>query len=123
MVLKRVIELQLFLQSFFFESRRRHTISKRDWSSDVCSSDLLLTVTLAVVLASGNPMASTTARVTVSRVVRPVTPSSGAITRAPIAGTARLSRIQVTRVGAQIGRASRREEVGNTEGGRRIETK
>src|SRR5207249_7945706 len=22
-------------------SRRRHTISKRDWSSDVCSSDLL----------------------------------------------------------------------------------
>src|SRR5699024_12186252 len=25
---------------FFFSSRRRHTISKRDWSSDVCSSDL-----------------------------------------------------------------------------------
>src|SRR5699024_11888824 len=23
-----------------FSSRRRHTISKRDWSSDVCSSDL-----------------------------------------------------------------------------------
>src|SRR5699024_11902515 len=27
---------------FFFSSRRRHTRSKRDWSSDVCSSDLLL---------------------------------------------------------------------------------
>src|SRR5699024_11564096 len=26
----------------FFSSRRRHTRSKRDWSSDVCSSDLLL---------------------------------------------------------------------------------
>src|SRR5699024_290662 len=26
--------------SFFFASRRRHTRSKRDWSSDVCSSDL-----------------------------------------------------------------------------------
>src|SRR6266704_3769668 len=26
--------------SFFFSSRRRHTRSKRDWSSDVCSSDL-----------------------------------------------------------------------------------
>src|SRR5271170_3652949 len=26
---------------FFFSSRRRHTISTRDWSSDVCSSDLL----------------------------------------------------------------------------------
>src|SRR5438067_5720415 len=25
--------------SFFFSSRRRHTRSKRDWSSDVCSSD------------------------------------------------------------------------------------
>src|SRR5699024_12144467 len=27
---------------FFFSSRRRHTRSKRDWSSDVCSSDLPL---------------------------------------------------------------------------------
>src|SRR5699024_11271770 len=25
---------------FFFSSRRRHTRSKRDWSSDVCFSDL-----------------------------------------------------------------------------------
>src|ERR1041385_327960 len=25
---------------FFFSSRRRHTICSRDWSSDVCSSDL-----------------------------------------------------------------------------------
>src|SRR5206468_5480096 len=25
---------------FFFSSRRRHTSSDRDWSSDVCSSDL-----------------------------------------------------------------------------------
>src|SRR5699024_8780752 len=28
--------------NFFFSSRRRHTRSKRDWSSDVCSSDLVL---------------------------------------------------------------------------------
>src|SRR3712207_8756811 len=28
--------------SFFFSSRRRHTRYWRDWSSDVCSSDLLL---------------------------------------------------------------------------------
>src|SRR3989442_11712943 len=26
--------------NFFFSSRRRHTICGRDWSSDVCSSDL-----------------------------------------------------------------------------------
>src|SRR5690606_40579656 len=31
--------LQLF---FFFSSRRRHTRFSRDWSSDVCSSDLRL---------------------------------------------------------------------------------
>src|SRR6266496_4727496 len=30
-----------FLFFFFFSSRRRHTRSLRDWSSDVCSSDLL----------------------------------------------------------------------------------
>src|SRR5690606_8462646 len=28
--------------SFFFSSRRRHTRFSRDWSSDVCSSDLLI---------------------------------------------------------------------------------
>src|SRR5690606_40499469 len=28
------------LVSFFFSSRRRHTRFSRDWSSDVCSSDL-----------------------------------------------------------------------------------
>src|SRR5439155_14171143 len=27
---------------FFFSSRRRHTSWPRDWSSDVCSSDLLV---------------------------------------------------------------------------------
>src|SRR6266498_4717507 len=27
---------------FFFSSRRRHTRCGRDWSSDVCSSDLLV---------------------------------------------------------------------------------
>src|SRR5690606_40651489 len=30
----------LWLSPFFFSSRRRHTRFSRDWSSDVCSSDL-----------------------------------------------------------------------------------
>src|SRR3989440_5010085 len=30
----------ILLFFFFFSSRRRHTRSDRDWSSDVCSSDL-----------------------------------------------------------------------------------
>src|SRR5690606_40615232 len=31
---------RLLSSSFFFSSRRRHTRFSRDWSSDVCSSDL-----------------------------------------------------------------------------------
>src|SRR5690606_40010372 len=31
----------IFNSIFFFSSRRRHTIFSRDWSSDVCSSDLV----------------------------------------------------------------------------------
>src|SRR5699024_11638782 len=38
--------LQLFF--FFFSSRRRHTRSKRDWSSDVCSSDLASITVLVI---------------------------------------------------------------------------
>src|SRR5207249_9522716 len=33
-------DILFFFLSFFFSSRRRHTRSKRDWRSDVCSSDL-----------------------------------------------------------------------------------
>src|SRR5690606_14683480 len=36
---------------FFFSSRRRHTRFSRDWSSDVCSSDLLLLAFLHLVTA------------------------------------------------------------------------
>ena len=36
---------------FFFSSRRRHTRLRRDWSSDVCSSDL----TIATAIRIGNP--------------------------------------------------------------------
>src|SRR3712207_8954749 len=39
----------LYLFFFFFSSRRRHTRYWRDWSSDVCSSDLVyLTAVLSV---------------------------------------------------------------------------
>src|SRR5690349_15456916 len=34
--------------SFFFSSRRRHTRSLRDWSSDVCSSDLAALVAVLI---------------------------------------------------------------------------
>src|SRR5690554_7792438 len=38
---KLKIVLMIYNKSFFFSSRRRHTRCGRDWSSDVCSSDLL----------------------------------------------------------------------------------
>src|SRR3712207_6930239 len=38
----------LFLLFFFFSSRRRHTRYWRDWSSDVCSSDLDVHVCVVV---------------------------------------------------------------------------
>src|SRR5690606_39851434 len=40
-----VYTVDIFL--FFFSSRRRHTRFSRDWSSDVCSSDLVGNVGLA----------------------------------------------------------------------------
>src|SRR5690349_8082451 len=39
---KYVVTTSVYICSFFFSSRRRHTRSLRDWSSDVCSSDLLI---------------------------------------------------------------------------------
>src|SRR5690554_1805099 len=47
----------MFFLFFFFSSRRRHTRCGRDWSSDVCSSDLEALMkrllTNAVIFASG----------------------------------------------------------------------
>src|SRR5690242_2926338 len=37
---------------FFFSSRRRHTRLTCDWSSDVCSSDLVVIVTIVYILTS-----------------------------------------------------------------------
>src|SRR5437867_10243535 len=53
---------------FFFSSRRRHTRSYGDWSSDVCSSDLILSsrtinrgplyaLTAAVLFGASTPFA------------------------------------------------------------------
>src|SRR2546429_6456127 len=41
LVLSRRTPLYHVSMFFFFSSRRRHTRCSRDWSSDVCSSDLV----------------------------------------------------------------------------------
>src|SRR5439155_16775949 len=43
----------MFFFFFFFSSRRRHTRWPRDWSSDVCSSDLRPLITFVEVAAGG----------------------------------------------------------------------
>src|SRR3712207_7777866 len=40
---------------FFFSSRRRHTRYWRDWSSDVCSSDLMVAPSSWYAAAVSNP--------------------------------------------------------------------
>src|SRR2546421_6594897 len=45
---------------FFFSSRRRHTRSDRDWSSDVCSSDL--EAVMCIALTSASPSATPLSR-------------------------------------------------------------
>src|SRR2546429_4332165 len=44
---------KVLLGVFFFSSRRRHTRCSRDWSSDVCSSDLIYRAAEARSLQSG----------------------------------------------------------------------
>src|SRR2546422_147317 len=47
---RRVIRSARFKTSFFFPSRRRNTRCSRDWSSDVCSSDLLAAASVVGVM-------------------------------------------------------------------------
>src|SRR3712207_1413780 len=49
----------MFFYVFFFSSRRRHTRYWRDWSSDVCSSDLQWHVGLIVWAAASHPQRAT----------------------------------------------------------------
>src|SRR5439155_6123793 len=44
--------LEQHIVTFFFSSRRRHTRWPRDWSSDVCSSDLTFSVSTATASAT-----------------------------------------------------------------------
>src|ERR1041385_6721500 len=59
---------------FFFSSRRRHTRCSRDWSSDVCSSDLGFAVLITLGLTLGTVILSSafTTGDTMSQSVRTV---------------------------------------------------
>src|SRR5204862_3632462 len=90
---------------FFFSSRRRHTRSLRDWSSDVCSSDLTTGVIaghyqiilvgsmrLTDLIMSGNDASCSPSRTSTTRAVRSISderPTSSA--KRGIRPTGRLS--------------------------------
>src|SRR5690606_40624292 len=58
---------------FFFSSRRRHTRFSRDWSSDVCSSDLPQNCQLLLAICScTNSLLQSNACISGARLGRPV---------------------------------------------------
>src|SRR3712207_6909892 len=67
---------------FFFSSRRRHTRYWRDWSSDVCSSDLGGGVRWRRGYGSGAPVGP--ARATMSGGDGDVSATAGAARRGPV---------------------------------------
>src|SRR5690349_23873562 len=89
---------------FFFSSRRRHTRCLRDWSSDVCSSDLRFygRQPRTVVAVTG-----TNGKTSVVHFVREIWATLGLA--AASLGTLGLVTAVKRRPGAQIGRASCRE--------------
>src|SRR5207302_5111653 len=95
---------------FFFSSRRRHTRFSRDWSSDVCSSDLGL--------AGFEGRASVRTwlyHVATSRCLDALRSASRRpLMSAPPPG---LDPPEPTRLGEEIGRASCRERAGGWGGG------
>src|SRR5207247_8244082 len=64
------------IQFFFFSSSRRHTSSTRDWSSDVCSSDLRLDV---VCLSRGAGLSESLRRGAGQPRIRHLAPPQGAV--------------------------------------------
>src|SRR5207249_7672419 len=90
---------------FFFSSRRRHTRSKRDWSSDVCSSDLRSAARFLLPRRRGRArfLFRQTRRLEgLSSLHEPATSSAESIRRIPAHGHRKVS---------EIGRASCRERV------------
>src|SRR5687768_18249722 len=90
----------LFDSVFFFSSRRRHTRCSRDWSSDVCSSDLV---------ASGS--AEQRFPGPASQVARQMGIEGAPALDLPMASAGSLFGLAIAAGMSEIGRASCRERV------------
>src|SRR2546430_5734188 len=91
------------LECFFFSSRRRHTRFDCDWSSDVCSSDLIVTHDMKVAESCARTIALRDGRVEHDERRRPYSTASDSLEPE----TERLR----GRERPEIGRASCRERV------------
>src|SRR5207245_3847671 len=87
---------------FFFSSRRRHTRCYRDWSSDVCSSDLTMATRKKAKPAAGPDLEIT---------IVPNEPAAPKQDHVNVRGRAGINSEVVTHLNRKIGRASCRERV------------
>src|SRR2546429_1173556 len=93
--------IQSITHLFFFSSRRRHTRCSRDWSSDVCSSDL------AILGAAFNPCTEIGIKTVFVKTKTSPSPSANIVDLiTPIQLT-----LEIGLAEAEIGRASCRERV------------
>src|SRR5207247_8069118 len=100
---------------FFFSSRRRHTRSTRDWSSDVCSSDLAGT-SRTYLAWTGVAVGIATASRFVNGLVGPLCLAI-VVLQAPREQRKRALALRAIVMPAEIGRASCREGAERMGGG------
>src|SRR5690554_993575 len=90
---------------FFFSGRRRHTRCGRDWSSDVCSSDLqiLMSLMMATLVLSQVPRASVSAKRIIEVLETPstVTPPARPVRPAEVRGEVRFEDVTFAHPGAE----------------------
>src|SRR5690349_24507386 len=84
---------------FFFSSRRRHTRSLRDWSSDVCSSDL--TKGAGTIRGRATTRGTTRGKATTKRNSRGTGCASGVALRHPVRRLGAGARSEERRVGKE----------------------
>src|SRR5690606_40886716 len=95
---------------FFFSSRRRHTSFSRDWSSDVCSSDLLFSSKYRI----GRRPTCSWIWTRISAIKRCAAVLSRTVTAYPVAPCTRTAAPTTATSGAKIGRAPCRQRVATT---------
>src|SRR5690606_40657057 len=102
--------------NFFFSSRRRHTRFSRDWSSDVCSSDLAYDKAKSRIEQIDQLMA----KIDQTPDPKAIAELQGRLTAEQALIQNEQTKLQMYQMVAKIGRASCRERVYNSRGVRSV---